>query len=478
MNIKKKHFYVNPKSKIRTYKDTVNNIREKVLSDFSLYGIEEAVISGVRPTSPSLISSAHGKIKKLLLTIPDYVTEEKDVTTQATGLKSLIASLPNYIELIILTHDHKPTIDKIKKWLNDSGHRGNFKIVLAEYDLNFLVWAEDAYATIKSEDSGDIYLMEPFEFKRSGDALIADYISHATDIKSSQAPVYFQGGNILIGDDFYFIGKDYPLKTLKLGSVNLTSEERKNIKNARKLYNTYLDNKRRLVFPGTAKANHDTGLQLSKINNEYFLEVHGRGVGKFQPIFHIDMFISLLGRDEENKYTVLVGDPKLASDIINENSEIEYLLSSNALVLKFKEVAEQLENEGFKVVRNPLPYIYMDSVEDDKWGYERLYYEFGEKTTNEIYKWMQEQGMDTINVREWYFATSNNVLTEITETSKTVWIPTYGYGDWQVLKHTDKLNKEIWENYGFNVVQLDDFNPFSYRLGAAHCISKYIDRDS
>jgi hypothetical protein len=31
----------------------------------------------------------------------------------------------------------------------------------------------------------------------------------------TQAPLYFLGGNLLIGDDFFFIGSDYPAESLK-----------------------------------------------------------------------------------------------------------------------------------------------------------------------------------------------------------------------------------------------------------------------
>lgn len=155
-----------------------------------------------------------------------------------------------------------------------------------------------------------------------------------------------------------------------------------------------------------------------------------------RPLFHIDMFISLVGKNANGQYTVLVADPQLAADILNEP------LPEGAMQEVFNDIAAQLTILGFNVIRNPIPMAYDD---DDS-----------EKT------------------RYWYFATSNNVILQ--DTPKVVWIPTYGHGVWSSLAATDARNKEIWENLGYEVRQLADFHPFAANLGAAHCIKKYLAR--
>jgi hypothetical protein len=78
--------------------------------------------------------------------------------------------------------------------------------------------------------------------------------------------------------------------------------------------------------------------------------------------------------------------------------------------------------------------------------------------------------------RFWYFATANNALVQITKTTKDVWLPSYGFGNWTSLKGTDDENKQIWETLGFTVHMLGDFHPFAENLGAVHCIKKYLAR--
>ena len=42
----------------------------------------------------------------------------------------------------------------------------------------------------------------------------------------------------------------------------------------------------------------------------------GNKPGTVQPLFHIDMFVTLAGRAEDGRYRVLVGDPHLAAQIL------------------------------------------------------------------------------------------------------------------------------------------------------------------
>jgi len=109
----------------------------------------------------------------------------------------------------------------------------------------------------------------------------------------------------------------------------------------------------------------------------------------------------------------------------------------------FDDIAARLAAAGFDVMRNPLPLVYMDDPAARK--------------------------------RVWYFATANNALVQNGST-KDVWLPTYGYGNWAVLEKTDAANETIWNALGFTVHRLTDFHPFAESLGAVHCIKKYLAR--
>ncbi len=150
------------------------------------------------------------------------------------------------------------------------------------------------------------------------------------------------------------------------------------------------------------------------------------------------MFLTLAGRDEAGRYVVLVGDPRMAAQVLDQP------LSRHAMAPVFDDIAADLADMGFRVVRNPLPLTY----DDDERG----------------------------RVRKWYFATANNALVQVTKTSRDVWLPTYGHRKWPELTATDAVNRDIWLSLGFVVHELGDFHPFAVNQGAAHCVKKYLAR--
>ncbi|MEM9358825.1 MAG: hypothetical protein AAGB04_21800, partial [Pseudomonadota bacterium] len=284
--------------------------------------------------------------------------------------------------------------------------------------------------------------VEPFEFPRYADSLVADYISSNTRILGSSAPLYFQGGNILIGDDFFLVGSDYPRRTLDyVGKQILPGEGETSEELVRRLYKEFLDHKRAIHYVGTATTVPTEESVSIDVEGETWSEIryYGNAEGTKQPIFHIDMFITPAGRSESGDFQLLVGDPAAAARLI------DMPLPDHAMQSSFDEIAEDLLGLGFEVIRNPLPLIYMD----DPFRRTRL----------------------------WYFATSNNALVQNgPETESRVWLPEYGFGNWQVLSKTDEANAQIWRRLGYDVSKMGDFHLFAERRGSLHCITKFLQR--
>jgi len=290
---------------------------------------------------------------------------------------------------------------------------------------------------VRDEEAGSTDFVEPFSFPRYGDSLVADFVANATDLDKTQAPLYFQGGNVLIGDDFFFIGADYPAESLRyLGTVLVPAAGESPAQLVDRLYREYLDPVRRLIYlastiPVPAEQRRSTVLDGAEWTEEVFV---GNRAGTVQPIFHIDMFVALAGGKR-----ILVGDPRLAAELL------EIPLQPHAMAEVFDDIARSLDRLGFEVLRNPLPLAYVDDP--------------------------------ARRVRTWYFATSNNALVHAPATGRpAVYLPTYGHGAWESLAVTDRLNRETWERLGFDVTMLGDFHPFAENLGALHCIKKYLAR--
>jgi hypothetical protein len=193
----------------------------------------------------------------------------------------------------------------------------------------------------------------------------------------------------------------------------------------------------RIPVPGFGQ---DAWVKKTTIDSRTWDEAMYRGnrIGTVQPIFHIDAFLTLAGRDSGGAYVVLVGDPRMATELLGQET------LPHAVQPVFDDIAEQLVALGFRVERNPLPLVHHD---------------------------------DEINrVRAWYYATANNALVEITDSSRRVWLPTYENEDHPELERTDRSNSQIWQGLGFDVIPLSDFHPFARNLGAAHCIAKCLSR--
>ncbi len=394
-----------------------------------------------RPQTPQLVSSVHGEFRQILLTIPSYAVAATvgQLNPLAEAYQDLLKKLPKTTNMIVMTHE--AVAHTVDSWLTSVGFSGAQVVAVPDH-LHFSIWAEDGYVIVKDAASGDTFFLEPYEFPRYADGLIADFVSHQTPFKDTQAPLYFQGGNILIGDDFFFIGADYPANSLKyINTVILSNPGEAPADTIRRLYCEYMDEQRTLHYVGSTLPVPSQTERPITIDGDQWTELIflGNRPGTVQPLFHIDMFLTLAGRDDQGLYRVLVGDPRMAANIMGVP------LRPHAMAEVFDNIAEGLVKRGFAVTRNPLPLVYVDDPFE--------------------------------KVRLWYFATANNALVQVTQTGdKDVWLPSYGFGHWTSLALTDAENKRIWEMLGFQVHMLGDFHPFAENLGAVHCIKKYLAR--
>lgn len=390
------------------------------------------------PRTPRILSSAHGRMKTVLLTYPAYGANEYSYRNVYVDL---IKKLPGTTRYVILSHPS--VIQDLKAVLKEAKATRRATIVESPEYVQFLVWSQDPYVIV--EDIGvkakTIYFIEPFTFRRASDAVISDLVAEATAFQNLQSPLYFQGGNVLIGDDFLLIGADYPANTLNLveqtGHIRIP-EDVDSAHFIKKLYQDTFDSTRRIIYVGTKIPVPGYQTREIMVNGETWQEEIYLGTGETQPIFHIDMFISLAGKSKSGKYRLLVGSPQMADDLLGR-PHIPHAMSEI-----FDDIARSLRKLGFLVRRNPLPLTHVDDP--------------------------------ARRLRTWYFATANNCIVQIDGDSKTVWLPTYGHGDWADLAIIDEKNKQIWQRLGFNTIQLTDFHPFAQNLGAVHCITKYLKR--
>jgi len=420
---------------------------------------------------PSLVSSCVGVIDTILLAIPEY-----GIATYAAQYQSLIGALRAGTRFVVV--HHRSFRAPIEAWFRNAGHTAeNLTYVPLPDYVSFTDWAEDGYVAVEDGVDGSRYLVEPWEFPRAGDALIAESVQEYAGITASQAPLIFQGGNCLIGSDFWLLGKDYFADSVALLEGDRPPVDvpagRTNEAFVRQLFQDYVEAERRLIVLGTNRPIALRPLRGTKAGNDFFLDVVGDGAGTYQPIFHIDMFVTLLGPGATGSFDVLVGSPALADPLLGTTSPF-------ALSEVYDTLAAQLTTAGLNVQRNPL--VHRPTV--------------GRRTSlDELRASAAEPGNETladavdelvalgardgsaIRVRTWHHVTWNNCLVETsTVAGRHVYLPTFGHGANADLKPIDDAMKALWESLGFTVHMLGDFNEFARRQGVVHCIKKYLRR--
>ncbi len=437
-----------------------------------------AAVRQARPglSSPTLVSSCDGAIERILLCFPASLAVR---TEMEAGYRSVVAALRKGTQFVVA---HNVSVGSlVAGWFHAAGHGPEAVSYVPIPDFVSLTdWAEDPYVVVADADDGAHYLMEPWEFGRGGDALVADYVEEYADLRATGSPLIFQGGNCLVGDDFWLLGTDYFADT-----VNLLGRDRPPVAlpegtgltdSARELFRQYVDADRRLVLVGTRRAIPLEALHGSRAGDDFFLDLATDGAGTFQPILHIDMFVTLIGRDGSGAFQVLVGSPALADELLGISSPF-------ALAEVYDAIAADFASMGFAVRRNPLVHhpTVTRAVE-----FSALLQQAEQPGSDEhlerAVRQLAEAGAtdsSTIQVRSWHHITWNNCLVENSSSyGRHVYLPTYGHGDRAHLSVIDRHMTELWQELGFEVHLLADFNPFAERQGVVHCIKKYLSRSS
>jgi hypothetical protein len=419
---------------------------------------------------PRLTSSWRGRIEQLLFALPSWAVADAE---SAAAYRSLLAALRPGTEFVVV---HSESVRAaVEDWFDSAGHADTVTYVpMADY-VAFTDWAEDGYVSLADTVDGSAHLVEPWQFLRAGDALIADAVEEHTGITASQAPLIFQGGNCLIGDDFWLMGTDY-----FADSVALLRSRRPPVlvgqgadlgALVRELFHDYVDVGRELRLLGTRRPIAVPVFRGRREGDRFFLDLPSSGTGAFQPIFHIDMFVTLVGRGDDGRFTVLLGDPSLADELLG-------VTSPYALADVYDQLAGTLTAAGFDVRRNPLVHR---GTEVQDLTLRRLREIAGQDVALlQAVRELEAAGArdDTVvTVRDWHHVTWNNCLVEnSTAVGRHVYLPTFGHGDHADLAPLDDHMTRLWTDLGFEVHALADFTSFARRQGVVHCIKKFLRR--
>ena len=465
----------------KAYTCGIPNLNGKRLNHIELPQTRDLLESVKESLAPlTLGHSVQGDIGQVLFSLP--VTSKDEERAYSLSIITQLLKTMKGVEIIIIVEmdldeedakEWRKMVEKEVKQLKSQIPKDiNNTLTIIEkdivgYDCSFSVWAQDAVIPAVGKD-GKNYLLtsnKPKRTDRRNDGSIAISVAGAKPrYHFSDFDFQLEGGNMLVADDFILIGKDEILHNTTDDKYSKVAED-KFLEN----FEREIGDERPIFFVKAPYKDYkkpekmlmddelERGGELFEVDDHYSKIYSWRGTE--QPIFHIDLFMTLLGYNEAGEYELLVGEPKRGFDINTPGIDADmYALMdyqvkdaknriNESIQLLQAEIQNRL-NIPLKIHRNPLPLTFTGGL-----------------------------------VRShWYWASYNNCIIQ-NGSNKTVWLPTYGHKDGYDI-HLDYLKKYDIENYeaflklGYNAHLLDaDFNFFAQKGGSLHCLSKSISRN-
>lgn len=384
------------------------------------------------------VSSVYGEITQMLLTFPGTRTVPNDIVLQR--YRGIFESLGSNIQYVVLAHSDvhgsiKQTAKEAKldpsenlRLINAfSNYPAFVRKILRHIGSNVYeceldsawhsIWAQDGYCCLRKDD-GTTVLLEPLSFTRGGDHFVADQVAAETEMEVEVTKYHLEGGNILAGDDYIIVGKDYLHR-----NESITGQSHTKITNGfKKLFGVS-----QVIWLG-----FDESVKFP-------IDVYQ---GDYQPIFHIDMYVTLGGKTTEGKELVFVADVNLAKDILGQAKPPAVIIQAFEKTAQF---FESYDRDGlqFEVKRLPIDLWDVDSSSGT-------------------------------------FLTYNNCLIEVYGEVKNVYIPAYSsVAPGSVNRRKlDKCVAEIFVDNGFKTkLLLGAYEELCKRGGSVHCITKVLKRE-
>lgn len=363
------------------------------------------------PKDIELVSNIEGEIGEIIMTLPlGYENPTGPMRNLYNGIIHALGREPLYIFLVDKTVF--PTFFEI---IEKTFPELNFRMVHNNSDPPTQFVQDEWVAFHKKGFSNEKFFALQSSCKNFNLCQSARLAVKAAQAEEFITQFPFRGGNVLSGDGFVLVGKNL------LASID---PNRSIIENADWLKDKLEITQRIIPVGGLAPVYLEPfkGMGIRFLPRRKF---------SWQPVFHIDMFLTLAGRALDGRPRVVMGVPV---------SGYGGPLPQFCFPFMYDEVRAELEEEGFQVVDCPLPLYRI-------------------RTTREVI---------------WYYATFSNGLVAATPRSKNAYLPDYD------IEGIDPFRIEVcevWDRLGFEVQLIGDCKGIvKFKGGAINCITNVSKR--
>lgn len=412
------------------------------------------------------ISSCEGRIERLLITLPPLsdisVHHYYSEIEEAFEDREMVIKFSNYVP------SHQNNRFNSGVWNGESGLDEELQAVIKSREIltihgkpgfhrEFLgemvdalkagtpithsEWVQDPFC-ILSDEMGRSVFLQPLFSRRYMDKFISLQLAARVELDMLIKPteLIIEGGNVLAGEGFVLVGKD----TLAQNVLHRLKQGKRNVADQNLVDEVTKDFElafgERVMWVGFDNAQWDW---------------KNPAVQTYQPAFHLDLFVTLGGRNWEGQNLVFVGDPGLGIELLRKTIPRERLSIHKRAVANFKRQwgyweklrrFEDVLGTRFKVVPIPL-YIHQD-----------------------------------------YPMTFSNGLIETTDGMKVAYLPDYEVTEKEdsyeqlnpIFRILKSETESIFIENGFNKVNWIGPGKFFRRLslmrGSLHCITKVLKR--
>lgn len=313
------------------------------------------------------LSSVYGRIETLLVVSPPSQAEKTPEAVEKR-FRKLVQDFGSRTSFVILSdlvggetgssiqHPCSP----LRVFGKQGGHLSGmdpkritllhcFSQVMEQENGHRREWARDAF--LMGEWNGNPVIIEPFLAQKAGERNLAEQVGSYSAIPIQPTNLLIEGGNVLVGSDYALVGKDLLVRNIEqyLGGLG---------KDAKGNPDWYSEMSQKHVYQTTQAFKELLGVNhLIWVGSEYpkpipFLGSQ-QGKEQYQPFFHIDLFLTLGGLQENGKELVFVANftlPRRGTDGTYTDSPHlaghwrEHYASLEALDAFLNDIREQLKD--------------------------------------------------------------------------------------------------------------------------------------
>ena len=354
----------------------------------------------------ALLSTAQGRIRHVFL-----VATRRMPGFDEGMLQRLLNLSGGFDRISLAVHDGEA--EDFRSVVESLGLGAKTEIIEAPAGAALWPWAQDRVAVFHNDNG--VHVLECADAADYTGAAAAQALGTTNRATLDLPP---PGGNVLVGGKICFVGADF-------GEGRIDTRRAIEVIACQPLERRGAA--RFEIAPGDWTWRQDIDRSIA-------------ADGSRQPVFHLDMFMTLAGTTPEGMPRILLGDPVWASELIGLPLPEGFPLKA------FEQIDYGLRLRGYEVMRNPLPFIYYDDPD--------------------------------AKLREWFYASANNCWVECIDDhiGCRVFLPEYGFGAWPELKACDDVNAMLWEGLGFEVIRGGDFLPLADQLGSLNCVTRILER--